>query len=74
MYSRVDIRDLGNVIDWFPGDHPPMSLIIRHGPARLGPAARGCGSCHLPNGKGRPENAPVTDLPVTDFIRQTCFW
>jgi cytochrome c553 len=69
-YSRLEIRDLGNVIDWFPGDHPPMSHIIRHGPASLGPAARGCGSCHLPNGKGRPENAPVTDLPVTYFIRQ----
>jgi cytochrome c553 len=69
-YSRLDIRDLANVIDWFPGDHPPMTPIIRNGPAGLGPAARGCGSCHLPNGKGRPENAPVADLPVAYFIRQ----
>ncbi|MDO8544806.1 MAG: hypothetical protein Q7S40_30550 [Opitutaceae bacterium] len=69
-YSRLEIRDLGNVIDWFPGDHPPMSPIIKHGPASLGEAARGCGSCHLPNGKGRPENAPVIGLPVSYFIRQ----
>ncbi len=69
-YSRVDIRDLGNVIDWFPGDHPPMSQIIAHGSPSLGNAARGCASCHLPTGKGRPENAPVTGLPVAYFIRQ----
>ena len=69
-YSLVDIRDLGNVIDWFPGDHPPMTDIMRHGPASLGPEARGCASCHLPNGKGRPENAPVSGLPVAYFIRQ----
>jgi cytochrome c553 len=69
-YSRVDIRDLGNVIDWFPGDHPPMPPIIKNGPAAMGTAARGCGSCHLPNGKGRPENAPISGLPVAYFVRQ----
>jgi cytochrome c553 len=69
-YSLVDVRDLGHVIDWFPGDHPPMPPIIRNGPASLGAEAKGCGSCHLPNGKGRPENAPVSALPVSYFIRQ----
>lgn len=69
-YSRVDIRDGSNVIDWFPGDHPPMSNVIAHGPASFGSPTRGCASCHLPNGKGRPENAPVAGLPVTYFIRQ----
>ena len=64
MYSWVDIRDLGNVIDWFPGDHPPMSQIIAHGSPSLGNAARGCASCHLPTEKGRPENTLVTGLPV----------
>jgi cytochrome c553 len=66
----VDIRDHGNVIDWFPGDHPPMSHIIAHGSASLGNTAWGCASCHLPNGRGRPENAPVSGLPVSYFIRQ----
>lgn len=69
-YSRVDIRDGHNVIDWFPGDHPPMTPVIKHGPASLGPAAWGCALCHLPNGKGRPENAPVVGLPIAYFIRQ----
>lgn len=69
-YSRVDVRDGSHVIDWFPGDHPPMTPLIFHGPASIGDANRGCGSCHLPNGKGRPENAPVAGLPVAYFIRQ----
>lgn len=69
-YSLVEIRDLQNVIDWFPNDHPPMSDVIAHGPARMGAARRGCGSCHLPNGKGRPENASVAGLPVAYFLRQ----
>ena len=44
-YSRLDVRDGSNVIDWFPGDHPPMTDIMRHGPASMiGNGARGCGS------------------------------
>jgi cytochrome c553 len=69
-YSRVDIRDGGNVADWFPGDHPPMSEVMTHGPARLGKTSWGCAYCHLPTGKGRPENAPVAGLPVAYFLRQ----
>ena len=33
-FSLVDIRDGGNVIDWHPEDHPPMSDIIRLGRRR----------------------------------------
>jgi cytochrome c553 len=71
-YSLVDVRDGHNVIDWFPQDHPsPMPAIIKNGPAAgAGNTARGCGSCHLPNGKGRPENAPPAGLPVAYFMRQ----
>jgi cytochrome c553 len=70
-YSLVDIRDGHNVIDWFPGDHPPMTDLIRSGPASLrSERGRGCGSCHLPNGKGRPENAPPAGQPVAYTIKQ----
>jgi cytochrome c553 len=71
-FSLVDVRDGHNVIDWFPQDHPsPMPPIIRTGPAAgTGNTGRGCGSCHLPNGKGRPENAPPAGLPVAYFMRQ----
>lgn len=70
-YSLVDIRDATNVVDWFPDDHPPMPSVIAHGPAAgVGTTARGCASCHLPTGKGRPENAPVAGQPVAYFLRQ----
>lgn len=69
-YSLVDVRDGHNVIDWFPGDHPTMTPIIKNGPASLGESARGCGSCHLPNGKGRPENAPPAGQPAGYTIQQ----
>jgi cytochrome c553 len=70
-YTLIDIRDGHNVIDWFPADHPsPMPDIIAHGPKKLGSIARGCGSCHLPNGKGRPENAQPGGLPYAYIVRQ----
>jgi len=47
-----------------------MPDVVAHGPAKLGKNTRGCGSCHLPNGKGRPENAPPSGLPVAYFVRQ----
>jgi cytochrome c553 len=69
-YSLVDVRDGQNVIDWFPSEHPLMPNVIAHGPAALKEKRRGCGSCHLPTGKGRPENAPVAGLPVPYIMRQ----
>ena len=70
-YSRIEIRDAHNVIDWFPGDYPPMPDIIKYGPASLrGEPGWACGSCHLPNGKGRPSNAPAAGLPVAYIVQQ----
>ncbi len=69
-FSLLEIRNGNDVVDWFPGDHPPLTPILKHGPARLGANAYGCAFCHMPNGKGRPENAPVAGLPAAYFIRQ----
>lgn len=69
-YSLLDTYDDQNVIDWFPQDHSPMPDVVKHGPAGMGALARGCAACHLPNGKGRPENAALAGLPVAYFLRQ----
>ncbi len=69
-YSLLEIRNGHEVVDWFPEEHPPLTPIMKHGPARLGQAAYGCAFCHMPNGRGRPENAPVAGLPTAYFIRQ----
>jgi cytochrome c553 len=70
-YSRMQARDGHNVVDWFPGDHPEMTDIMRHGPAAtMEERGRGCASCHLPNGKGRPENAPPAGQPAGYTVQQ----
>jgi len=68
-FSRAEIR--GNVVDWFPDDHPnPMPRIIKQGPAALGSTGRPCGACHLSDGSGRPENASPAGLPAKYILRQ----
>jgi len=71
QFTRAEIggRSGGGPADWFPEDHAPMPSIVAHG--RVGdPNARACSLCHYPNGKGRPENASVSGLPVSYFIQQ----
>jgi cytochrome c553 len=43
-----------------------MPDIVAHGKR---PDVRACSLCHYPNGKGRPENAGVSGLPVSYFIQ-----
>jgi len=61
------LRDFFNVADWFPNEHPPMPEVFVHGRQ---PDVRGCGMCHMPNGKGRPENAPIAGLPYAYVVQQ----
>jgi cytochrome c553 len=69
-YSLLDIRYGGQVPDWFPNEHPPMPQVVAHGSAKLGRAALACAFCHLPTGRGRAENAPVSGQAASYFIRQ----
>jgi cytochrome c553 len=65
--TQAQIRNLFDIPDWYPTDHPAMPEVVQHGRR---PDVRGCGYCHLPNGQGRPENAPVVGLPVAYFLQQ----
>src|SRR5579862_6914246 len=65
--TRQQVGNRFNVGDWFPGDHPKLPYIVQYGKA---PDVLACGLCHLINGKGRPENAPVSGLPVAYFLQQ----
>jgi cytochrome c553 len=65
--TRQQVSNGFNVGDWFPNDHAKMPYIVQYGKA---PDVRACGLCHLINGKGRPENASVSGLPVAYFIQQ----
>ena len=66
-YTLVQVGDLFAVPDWHPDSHPPMPEVVAHGRK---PAIYACGYCHLPDGSGRPENAPVAGLPVDYIVAQ----
>ncbi len=70
-YTMKQLRDSSNVFDWFPEDHPQMPPIVVH---RRSPGANpwigSCGWCHLPTGKGRPENAALAGLPAGYILEQ----
>src|SRR6185437_6316362 len=66
-FTTAQIRDGFGPADWFPEDHPKMPEIVAHGRR---PEIRACALCHLPNGKGRAENAPVAGYPVAYFVQQ----
>ena len=61
-FTIAQIRDAFGPADWYPGDHPAMPDIVARGRR---PDVRACSLCHYPNGKGRPENAGVSGLPVS---------
>jgi cytochrome c553 len=63
----AQIRDPYGPADWFPGDHPAMPDIVARGKKEQQVVA--CSLCHYPNGKGRPENAGVSGLPVEYFVQ-----
>jgi cytochrome c553 len=44
-----------------------MPEVVAHGHR---PEARACAFCHLPSGKGRPENAPLAGLPHDYIVEQ----
>ena len=66
-FTAAEVRNAFAPADWFPEDHPSMPDIAAHGRQ---PDVRACGFCHMPNGKGRPENAPVAGLPKGYIVQQ----
>lgn len=65
-YTEAWLADLNRIADWFPKDHPAMPDVVAHGRR---PAVLACGSCHLPDGQGRPENAMLAGLTEA-YIRE----
>jgi cytochrome c553 len=55
-----------NIADWHPDGHPPLPSIVQYGRR---PGVGGCGYCHLANGFGKPENAPLAGQPA-EYIAQ----
>ncbi|HEY4139852.1 MAG TPA: c-type cytochrome [Pseudolabrys sp.] len=66
-YTQAQIDDDFNVVDWYPGEHPPLPRVVEHGSP---PAVRACARCHLTSGDGHPESSSIAGLPVAYFIQQ----
>lgn len=66
-FTLKEIGEIYGPADWFPDMHPPMPDIVANGRY---PNVWACSLCHYPNGKGRPENAPIAGLPRDYFIQQ----
>jgi cytochrome c553 len=65
--TRGALRGVKEIPDWYPEDrHSQMPSIVRNGKE----GARACGFCHLADGSGRPENAPVSAYHPAYFIQQ----
>lgn len=67
FFTRAQIYNRFGPADWFPGSHPPMPEIVARG--REAANVFACSLCHLQHGRGRPENAPVSGLPVSYFVQ-----
>src|SRR5690348_15780215 len=68
QFTTAEINNGYGPADWFPEDHPTMPDIVAHG--RHDPDARACSLCHLPEGKGRPENAPPAGQSFEYIMQQ----
>lgn len=67
--TRGELRGVKEVPDWYPEErHGTMPAVVKVG--RLDQGVRACGFCHLADGTGRPENAPVNSLHPTYFMQQ----
>lgn len=65
--TEAEYRGLFRTADWYPSDHPAMPPLVREG---CPPELRACGTCHLPNGGGRPENSSLAGLSAPYIIAQ----
>src|SRR5688572_11987464 len=67
--TRYQVRGVEEIPDWHPEERRgPVPHVVKIG--RFKENVRACGFCHLADGSGRPENAPVSGLPVAYFIQQ----
>ena len=64
---QADLDSMAHAIDWFAASHPPAPAVVMQ--AGSG-GAYPCGYCHLPDGRGRPENAALQGLPAGYIAEQ----
>ncbi|MBS0418691.1 MAG: hypothetical protein JSR66_13340 [Proteobacteria bacterium] len=66
-FTAAQLLNRFSAPDWHPAAHTPMPEVVAHGRP---PKVFACGFCHMPQGQGRPENAPLAGLPAQYIIQQ----
>jgi len=67
QYTTAQTRDSFSIADWHPEEHAPLPEVVQYGRR---PDVRACGYCHLANGFGKPENAPLAGQPADYLVQQ----
>ena len=66
-FTRDQLRAQKETMDWYPEDrHGTVPNVARFGKEGV----RQCTLCHLPDGSGRPENAPISTYHPVYFMQQ----
>ena len=65
-YTMKEI-DGPSAVDWFPETHPKVPAAVVDGKPGV---YRACGSCHLINGYGKPDEQSLNGLPVAYMQQQ----
>jgi cytochrome c553 len=66
-FTRGELRALKETMDWYPEDRRGTIPSVVRFPKE---GTRQCTLCHLPDGSGRPENAPISGLHPAYFMQQ----
>lgn len=65
-YTRSQLANPSQAQDWWPTEHPPMPHVVAFAVGK----ARPCALCHLPNGAGEPQSAPLAGLSAAYLTEQ----
>ena len=66
-FTESKLHSLFFAPDWDPSAHPAMPAVVAYGRQ---PVVYACAYCHMPDGTGRPENAPLAGLPAAYIVQQ----
>ena len=69
-FTAAQISNRHAPADWYPEDHPPMPGLVAKGREDAKSPVWACAFCHMPNGKGRPENAGLAGLSYEYIVQQ----
>jgi cytochrome c553 len=66
-FTKAQVDDDENPVDWFPDEHPLAPAIVAHAPPKAPPP---CAECHMFNGQGFLAIPNLSGLPAAYIVQQ----